>query len=792
MAVTGQIGDAEVRLDNAADQAVMEKILAEIRQLNGTMTTAGGGGGGGSGIGNLVTNSGKLGKTLNVINASFNVLGKTIGAVTGVFSSVISLGSSAVNLSAGFVQAQPKITDFSKALTNLPGVLGDLGSAIHAVTDMLFKNYTTFQQLSASGIAFGDRLESMTSIGARLGVSLSDVAGNLASSSEALARLGTGTRGARIAIDAATEAFALNKDVLLAYGLSFEEQNETFFKFFSQNTLALQRGTITQRQLVEMSDDYAKGLRRLSELTGIQADQLQEGVDRANMNRAFENFIARMDGETQNRMRAILNTVQAGFGDAGREAAMATILGIAPVTEGAANMVALNRDFGGLLRGLNSSALGFTGSLESFNNMMYGQMNQFANANRGFADANSKYFASLTMLNSEFGEAGGGLIGGINMFSGSMADIESRLGARSPLNNVFQQLELTIQEVRESFGILVEDLLYDPRFQRGITAFAEGIRNAGPAISQFVGDMATPEGRERNLQKIFDAFSMGIHELMLRLNDFVLFDLLIDDDTLIATEKAKLQERVDAGTLDRAGLQDIANNSELLGPTRRAARELINDLGSQAAREGEASRASVMEQFNNEMRSLVAQGTAAGFDMRRPLSPGEIMPFFPAGLTAKEYEDLSGDQFSSRAEVGFFIDRFNQLAQYMASGLPGASIPTLNGEDITKMAEALGYDVPNRHFGTFGMTGRFREPRGGLMNIRPNEGIMTAQQTDAVQRLFSSSSSGSLDSLANKIVDSTRESSVKSIEALNILARKIDDHKQLTRQLISAVEHYGT
>jgi len=789
MAVTGQIGDAEVRLDNAADQAVMEKILAEIRQLNGTMTTAGGGGGGGGGgIGNLVTNSGKLGKTLNVVNASFNVLGKTIGAVTGVFSSVISLGSSAVNLTTGFVQAQPKVTDFSKALTNLPGVLGDLGSAIHAVTDMLYKNYTTFQQLSSSGIAFGDRLESMTSIGAKLGVSLSDVAGNLASSSEQLARLGTGTRGARMAIDAATEAFAQNKDILLAYGMSFEEQNENFIKFFGQNTLALQRGTITQQQLIDMSDDYAKGLRRLSELTGIQADQLQEGVDRANMNRAFENFISQMDGETQNRMRAILNTVQAGFGDAGREAAMATIMGVAPITQGAANMVALNRDFGGMLRGLNSSALGFSGSLEQFNTMMYGQMNQFANANRNFADSNSKYFATITMLGNEFGDAGGALIGGINMFSGSVDDIETRLGRRSPLNNLFAQLELTIQEVRQSFAILVQDLLYDPRFQAGITAFANGIRNAGPAIAQFVGDMATTEGRERNLQKIFDAFATGIHELMLRLNDFVLFDLLIDDDTLQAREKEKLQQRINEGTLDRPGLEAMTTNRELLAPTRNAARELLNEMNTQDVRAGEATRTSVMGQFNNELRAM-RERVGYLFDTSRPLDRSDILSNFPVGATDAEIQRETAGIFTSRADLVAFIDRFNTLAQYKASGMPGATLETTNGTDVTRMAEALGYQT--RHFGTYGMTGRIIEPRGTFARLRPGETVHTQAESRAINELLRGGSGG-IDGLANKIVDSNRESSVKSLEALNILARKIDDHKQLTRQLISAVEHYGT
>ena len=80
---------------------------------------------------------------------------------------------------------------------------------------------------------------------------------------------------------------------------------------------------------------------------------------------------------------------------------------------------------------------------------------------------------------------------------------------------------------------------------------------------------------------------------------------------------------------------------------------------------------------------------------------------------------------------------------------------------------------------------------GTFARLRPGETVHTQAESRAINELLRGGSGG-IDGLANKIVDSNRESSVKSLEALNILARKIDDHKQLTRQLISAVEHYGT
>lgn len=788
MAVTGQIGDAEVRLDNAADQAVMEKILAEIRQLNGTMTTGGtGGGGGGGGVGGLVSNATKLGKTINIANIAVGAFGKGLGLATFALTKMVSVGASAVNLTTGFVQAQPKITDFTKSLSNLPGVLGDLGSAVHAVTDMLHKNYTTFQQLTTSGIAFGDRLESMTRLGARFGVSLSDVAGNLASNSESLARLGTGTRGATLAIDAASVAFAQNKDILLAFGMTFEEQNENFMKFFSQNALALQRGTITQQEIINMSDDYAKGLRRLSELTGIQADQLQEGVDKANMNRAFENFISKMDGETQNRMRAILNTVQAGFGDAGREAAMAAIMGVAPVTEGAANMLSLNRDFGGLLRGLNSSALGFSGTLEQFNTMMYGQMNQFANANRGFADANSKYFAVLDMYGDQFGGAGGALIGGINMFAGSISDIESRLGRRSPLNSLFAQLEITIQELRDAFGILIEDLLYDVRFQNALQTFTQGVRNAGPAIAQFIGDFATEEGRQKNLDKIFDALATGFHEMMLRINDTWL-GYFISNDAMEVREKEKLQARVNEGSLNREGLQQIVDDETAFSPTREAARQLITEMQNATSREyspettsGQNLRSKLNEfidrEFGPTFRAAGGNWTSGmGLQYGRvDLSELNAMRK-EAGLP--EYSNYNQFEADARKYGDFMAARsgFN----------PDYSLLTSQGiENLINTYPEL------RHGGSYGMTGRIIEPRGTFARLRPGETVHTQAESRAINELLRTGSGG-IEGMANKIVDSNRETSVKLLEALNMLARKTEDQKGLTRQLISAVEHYGT
>ena len=50
---------------------------------------------------------------------------------------------------------------------------------------------------------------------------------------------------------------------------------------------------------------------------------------------------------------------------------------------------------------------------------------------------------------------------------------------------------------------------------------------------------------------------------------------------------------------------------------------------------------------------------------------------------------------------------------------------------------------------------------------------------------------GGSSNLAQKLVDSNREGSVKLLDALNMLTRKMETQNNLTRQVISTVEQYS-
>ena len=769
MAVTGQIGDAEVRLDNAAEEATMQKILTAINSQNSGGAAAAAGGAAGSVAGSMVN----LGKSVNVANLAFSALGKTLGLLSGAIKGVTGVAAGAVDLGTGFAAAQPKVTDFTKSLSNLPWILGDFGSAIHSVTDLLYKNYTTFQQLSTSGIAFGDQIERMNSFAASVGVGLDTVAGNLASSSEQLARLGTGTRGARMAVEGMAQAFDMNSSSLMAYGLSFEEINETYMSFFARNSLMLQRGTMTQEQLNSMSGDYARGLRRLSELTGVQADQIQAEIDKANMNRAFENFISNMDAAGKQRMESIISTFGTGFGDAGREAAMAAVMGIAPVTEGAQNIMAMNGQFNQTLSNVVGQARNFQGTLGDFNQSLFGQMNQFARANRQYADTNSRLFATLDMMGDPYGAAGGQLVAGINMFSGSIEDIESSLGRESPMARTFRSFNEAVQKVREGFTDLLVKVFDSTEFKNAMDTLAEKMPQLANAVTSFLGDLATPEGRQKRLDQIFDALNRGFQAIMLRLNDSI-FDWFIDDDKLVADQTEQL-----AGS-SRTDLEGIAQNANEPSARRQAAQNLLTGMN-------EASRGSIMDQYNPVVNQMIRDAGQYGLNMTGSRIPlGQINSYNDDDYA--ELNRLSDGQITNRDQLEAWINEANRWLKYRTS-VPGSQYYTGSTEGLRNMANDLGLEF--RTGGTTGMTGHFVEPKNTIAHLEKGEKVIPADEVPGYRNAMAGGSGAGLDRLGNKLVDSNREHSVKLIQAVNMLIDKTNRNNTELKGIKAAIEHYG-
>ena len=767
MAVTGNIGDAEVRLENAAEEATMQKILEALGGINDASNN------GNTGLGSIIKKTGPLGIALGAVTGGFSLLGKAITGTVKVFGTIVKAGNAVIGFSAGLTQSQMEITDFTQKLADSKLNILGFGDTINAVTKLLYANYTTFQQLSTSGIAFGGRLEQMQEFSASVGISLDQLSGNLASNSEALARLGTGTRGATLAIDLAERAFLQNEAVLQRFGLSYAEQNENFLKFFAQNSLALQRGTMSQSQLINMSDDYAKGLRRLSEITGIQADQLEEGVEKASMNTAFDNFISQFDGETQNRLRSVINTMQAGFGDAGRESAMAMMMGVNPVTEGAQQLTSLMPGFGSMLSGLTNNARNFNGSLEDFNNSMYGQMNQFANANRGFADANSRYFGTLALMGDPYGQAGSELVRFVNIFGGSMEDMSSRLGQESPVQEAFNTFNRAIRDVRDSLAELFTKV-----FQSG--AFTDAMYWLSGSGSR----------------------STGFPYIADNLGYFI--------DVLVG--KTKADENSALGKF-KAGLDSVGNFLSTYNPFTEEGRERIANAFTNLI---DRMYAIFVDSFlvrnilgidqTDYVRDIIAQATddqgnvdLSGLTTRQLKMIAEEAAN-PAGA------NYSAIQRQALADSGVFEGQFNpnnrssqrdmvdQLRAFYRQAGDAANDPSsVSMAQMENFARFISERYPQRNLGTLGALGQVVEPKDTLAKIHAGERVLNRQETAQYNALQTAtpSSSGTNNSLVQKLLDETKENRVQLVNALNTLHADMRELQRRQSETVSAIENYA-
>ena len=482
MAVRGEIGGQQVELNNAAEEATLQKLLDVMS--DGKIGLAGE-------MKKVTAEAKNVAGSSKGVASAFDKLSSTLTKAVSALNGLAKIGGAAVGLAGSLVATQPKVTDLAKGIKDVTGDFLGLGTVLETLVTMLNTNYDMFQKLSKTGIAFGLRVERLQSDFAALGVDSGQLLKSLGANVEQFANLGTATRGAEMALDMNKRAMLANGRTLMRFGMDFDEQNDRFMSFFAMNSVALQKRNMTETQMVNLSGDYAKYLRELSELTGKQSDEIENGLKQANMNKGFERFLAGLDGETRARMMKIVGTAEAGFGEAGKEAAMAAIMGVGPVTDAAQQITALMPGFGKTITSSASAARNFAGTQEDFNKMLMGDFNSLANQNQGFADANAKLAGTLMLMGDPYGTALSNIINGINLFGGSVNDIQGKMGKSGGAVDLFNTLNIALKDVRSAFSDLFTKVFSSGEFQTAMDNFAKWIREKTPDILKFLERFTT-------------------------------------------------------------------------------------------------------------------------------------------------------------------------------------------------------------------------------------------------------------------------------------------------------------
>ena len=438
-----------------------------------------------------------IAKGLNV-DLSSGIVKTTGKEVERTGNSFKDLTKNVVKLTTAFGNTIAAVVDFAKEQRKASIVLRDLGNALDptgltrgfsAMLGVMDDNMGAFRKLSQAGVFAGEDVTRLSRVAAELGIDLEKLTSNLAGASEDIARLGVGTDGLNFAIRQTTRFIDTQYDTLTQFGYGFEEANEKFITFLNQNSFALRRFGTEQRDLAEGAKDYSIFLRRLSELTGKQVDQVEDEVKKARMNSIYNTFIQSIqDPKQRDKYDQIVAQYGTLYGDAGREFAMATLAGLPPLTRGSQQLGAMVQGLAGDVSMHRSLANNSAQSVSDFSKtlmsdtigrarklgdtMMSGGMNQTALA--------------ISMAGGELGPAFEGIYNAVLIGMKTQEEIDQLFeNQKESLDKNVETMvnfEIGLKDVRTGILATVQELTKDGGFNSSLKYASEKLREAGDLI----------------------------------------------------------------------------------------------------------------------------------------------------------------------------------------------------------------------------------------------------------------------------------------------------------------------
>jgi len=340
--VTGNIGDADVSLDNAATETTLRALLmatvgskAEYKKL---MTMASKTldpkkvEAANAGLKQLANSSNDASNKVSKLETFAGGVGAVLGDLAaGIFKTIGNLTAFATELMDG----TGKLSGLFGALKDLPFGLGVIAGLFQAIVKLNEDNYEAYKVISKVGIGLAGSLGEVRHSALQAGLSLQEYPEVLTKAADAIALLGA------TADDGFKQFKKLNSGLvngklsneLLGLGYSFKDINELTASYIRIN------GGLTQSQIKNTAEtqksiaNYGKELDVLARLTGKSREQLQkEQEERAN-DVNFEAYLNGLDADERDKANAVMRLAAESGGKGAADALKAKLMGLPPLTE---------------------------------------------------------------------------------------------------------------------------------------------------------------------------------------------------------------------------------------------------------------------------------------------------------------------------------------------------------------------------------------------------------------------------------------------------------------------------
>lgn len=504
--VTGQIGQDEVVLNNAATEATLKQLLSAMQAIAAKQ---------GAEIKNdkeLDKQMQRLGKQtqeqvrggrlfkrvkeeeaaaakknaeatdeaaeeIGALAATTKKSSDMIGKGLNLFMDGLNKVSSALGSAAGMSDS---ISSATGALGQIPMGIGDTINAVFgppaAAADRV---HDAFLQAASSGANFGGNILEMTKTASEMGLTFEQLGGIVNSQAENLMFLGGSVSAGAKRLG---EMSKLMRDSQLGaelqrLGFSSADINENLAAYSGRLARTGRSEELTNRQLVELSGKYMKNLDAVSKLTGKSKEALQAEEDARMADAQYRIMMSKLSEEERIEMEKLMSSIPKAH-QTGLKEILAT--GTATSDEGVKAMAFLNKT--------GQSAQSIFQQIQSGQGLQEGFANDFYNT---YA-AEAKKFAE-----SPIGETLGKFDDTMNNFYTGSADVAAR---NKTLGEIIAETEAEQEALKNKIAANTGEVL-DPE---SIAQFKRDVAEAG---NNFATALASVD--LTNLKSIFETASQA-------------------------------------------------------------------------------------------------------------------------------------------------------------------------------------------------------------------------------------------------------------------------------------------